>query len=114
MMYIVFVPWGAIRFSFEIFRIIKYRKSGDPYFRAKALVNIYCAIAVVAKLFGDLYYLHSDVMAFMVIAVVLAFITLGYVVTIAIYLLVVAIRGLNGKRDKAYKRFVIEQENKIY
>ena len=47
----IYVPWAIIRGGFEVFRVIKYRKVVDPYFRCKALINIYVAsVAIVGTL----------------------------------------------------------------
>lgn len=109
LMYIVFVPWAVIRVGYEIYRIIKYRNSSDPYFRSRALVNIFCASVVVTKLFGDLYQLHTEVRAFAIVTTILALLVFAYSLTIFIYLIVISVRGLSYKRESALERFLKEK-----
>lgn len=71
LMYIVFVPCAVIHVVLETLKVIKYRKTGDPYIRTSLLMSIYCVIFTVATLFGGLYLIHKDVPALMYVAGIL-------------------------------------------
>lgn len=111
MMYFVFIPWAVFRFVFEIVRIIKYKKTKDPYVRSKTLINIFSVFTVVIKMFGDLYFLNQNVLTFVIIASALILTWIVYTFTIAIYLSITAIRGLSNKREEALAYYMLEKNN---
>ena len=109
MMYIVFIPWAIIRFSYEIYRIIKYRKIVDPYFRNKSLVNLISVMMVVLRLFADFYNFYPDNWPLIITGGVMGLLLLVYEIGIVFWCFIIAIRGLHNKRGKKLEQYKKEK-----
>ena len=111
LMYVIFLPWAVLRLGFEIYRIIRFRKISDPYFRSKSLINIVEAFTVLIKVLGNFYYNYPNNSPLIISTGIIALMLLIYEIVLVIWYLVIAIRGLRGKRDNVLEKYKKEKED---
>ena len=109
--YAFFVPWAIIKMISGFSGLVKARKTGDPYLEARSFTDLLSAIITVnTTLFFLFNYFRGErttasaAITFLLMALFVAFIGIGYTIYISLHLLVLGYFGIKGKRLKYYQQ----------
>lgn len=132
--YAFFVPWAIIKMVSGIRGLVITHKVGDPYLESRSFTDLLNAIITVnSTLFFLFNYFRGErattsaAVIFLLMALFVALIGIGYTIYISLHLLVLGFFGIKGKRLKYYQQHAAkldeeavrdspsseEQENKI-
>ena len=100
----LFVPWAAVKLVLGSISFIRAKKRGDPSLMLFAYLDILLSIYTLAQTFA-IVAVKAHMEGFRVAAIVLAVMLSVYCLICSIRMIVIGIRGLMGKRLKAFSLY---------